>query len=211
MPSFPAQLDHLVLATPDLAAGIAAVEEHLGVPCLPGGAHPAWGTRNALVPLGPTSYLEVIGPDPERLPGPLPELFGIHILDGPRLVTWAAKGAHLSRLVGDARAHGIDLGAVLPGSRVRPDGVTLTWELTDPLQSRAGGVLPFFIDWGTSPHPATAGPAGVQLLGFSAEHPEPAVVAAPLGKLGLCLDLAHGPRPALCAVLQTTRGEVVLS
>ena len=211
MGSVPGQLDHLVYAVPDLAEGMALLAERLGVRPLPGGSHPAWGTRNGFLPLGPASYLEVIGPDPDAPAGAARSIFGIASLAAPRLVTWAAKGTDLTRLVERARSHGIELGAPGPGRRLQPDGTTLTWELTDPFAPRAGGVLPFFIHWRGEAHPASAGPALVSLVSLRAEHPDAAAVGAQLRTLELELEEAPGPIPALFAVLRTPRGTVTLS
>lgn len=210
MSTHPPQLDHLVYAVPDLATAVAELEESLGVALLPGGRHPAWGTRNAILPLGPASYLEVIGPDPESGAGVVPTVFGIDRLAAPRLVTWAARGSDLARLTAQARGQGIELGAPAPGSRVRPDGTRVQWTLTDPTQDRAGGVLPFFIEWEAGGHPAALAEAETELLAFAAQHPDPESVSSRLRLLGIELDVVRGPAPALLATLQTRDGALDL-
>lgn len=210
MPGLPVQLDHLVYAVPDLAAAQAELEEQLGLPLLPGGRHLEWGTRNAILPLSATSYLEVIGPDPESSRPSLPEVFGIGGLRAPQLVTWAARGTDLAGLCARARDAGVELGMPRPGSRLLGDGATLSWEMTDPLQPRAGGVVPFFINWLRGAHPAAGAEAEAELLGFAAEHPEPDVVAGQLRSLGITLDITRGPAPALVATLQTRDGALDL-
>ena len=127
-----ATVDHLVYATPDLKASIDALEKRLGVRAAPGGQHPGRGTRNALIALSPTSYIEIIGPDPEQPKPDLPRQFGIDTLAEGRLVTWAAKSSDLEGTVTRAAGHAVKLGEVLPGSRRRPDGVLLNWRYTNP-------------------------------------------------------------------------------
>ena len=126
------RLDHLVYATPDLAVGIDTAERLFGVRASPGGQHPGEGTRNALIALGPTSYFEIIGPDPEQPKPKRARRFGIDEIRAPRLTTWVAKGADLEKFASDAAARGVNLGAVISGSRKRPDGVVLSWRYTDP-------------------------------------------------------------------------------
>src|SRR5205823_4483397 len=94
-----ANVDHLVYATPDLDLGIRTIEQLTGIHAAAGGQHPGLGTRNALIALGPATYLEIIGPDPAQPALSQPLRFGIDRLKEPRLVGWVAKGTQLDQLV----------------------------------------------------------------------------------------------------------------
>ena len=205
-----AAVDHLLYATPDLQAGIERVERMLGVRATAGGQHQGNGTRNALISLGPEAYLEIIGPDPDQRPPAQPRLFGIDDLEEPRLVTWAARGKALEQLVIEAGRRGVKLGEVIAGSRLRADGVALSWRYTDPRTVVASGLVPFYIDWGTTPHPAATAAQGASLVGVRAEHPDAASVAETLSRLGLDLPVTRGPGAALIATVRSPRGLVEL-
>src|SRR5712691_8505206 len=200
-----AEVDHLVYATPDLQVGMDTLEQLLGVRATVGGQHPGLGTRNALIALGPSSYLEIIGPDPDQAKPKGPRRFGIDDLKAPTLVTWVAKGAQLERFAADARLHGVDLGEVQSGSRRRPDGVVLSWRYTDPSVVVANRLVPYFIDWGTSPHPALTAAKGASLLGLRAEHPDVRRVRNMLNRLGLDLPLQRGAAPAIIATIRSPK------
>jgi hypothetical protein len=204
------RVDHLVYATPDLEVGIKRLEDLLGVRATPGGQHPGLGTRNALIALGPSTYIEVIGPDPDqpRPAGPL--RFHIDDLEAPRLIGWVAKGIDLGQFVSRAGQSGIALGEVISGSRKRPDGVLLSWRYTDPNVVIADRLVPYFIDWGKSPHPAATATPGVTLVALRAEHPDAARVQSILDRLGLDLQVQTGPKPALIATLDSPKGRVQL-
>ena len=205
-----ARVDHLVYATPDLDASVSDLEERLGVRATTGGQHPGRGTRNALIALGPATYLEIIGPDPQQPTPATPRNFGIDTLKAPRLVTWAAKGSDLPKIVSDAAAHGITLGAVRPASRRRPDGVLLSWTFTNPLTVVADGIVPFFIDWGSTDHPARTAAGGSTLIALRAEHPDAERVSKILAQLGVNLPVSKGSAPQLIATIDRPRGRVAL-
>jgi hypothetical protein len=205
-----ARVDHLVYATPDLNRGIAQIERLLGIQASPGGRHPQWGTQNALLALGSASYLEIIAPDPGQLPSAGARPFGLDRLGSSRLISWAAKARGLNELRAAAARGGVALGSVLSGTRQRPDGMLLSWTLTD-LSSVAGdGIVPFFIDWGSSPHPAQAAPVGATLADLRAEHPDADRVREMLRRLDLDLPIAIGPQPALIAEIDCANGRVLL-
>ncbi len=205
-----AKLDHIIYATPNLQAGIDRLEQMLGVRATPGGQHPGQGTRNALIALSPTSYIEIIGPDPDQPKPAEPRRFRIDELTTPTLVTWAAKSDDLDRVVRDAAPNGVMLGAIINGSRKRPDGVVLSWRYTDPRTVIADRLVPFFIDWGTSPHPAQSAAKGVSLVSLRAEHPEPDRVRDLLEKLGFALPVARAAHAALIATVDSPKGRVEL-
>ncbi|MGH7472122.1 MAG: VOC family protein [Longimicrobiales bacterium] len=203
-----ARVDHLVYGAPNLERGIAEIEKLIGVRASFGGQHPGRGTHNALIALGPTVYLEIIARDPQQ--SVEPQVFGIGSLESSRLVSWAANGSDLDALYQTASGNGIPVGAVGSGSRQRPDGVLLSWRYTDPAVAGTDGVIPFFIDWGSSAHPARTAAPGARLVELRAEHPQAPVFQRQLQQLGLNLRVDTGPRPAIIAIIEGPRGRVEL-
>lgn len=203
-------VDHLVWGGPNLEREVERLESWTGVRPISGGRHPDEGTRNALLRLGPTEYLELIAPDPTQASLRRPRWFGLDDLAEPRLITWAAKCPDLDQRAAAAKAAGVPLGSVRSGRRDLRDGQVLSWRLTYPDIRLGAGLVPFLIDWGESPHPAQAAPAGLQLVDLRAEHPDPETIIEYLHLLGLEIPVAFGPTPALIATLDTPRGRVEL-
>ncbi len=220
-------MDHLVFAAPDLQDGVRHVEALLGAPTQAGGQHRGFGTHNRLLGFGGRAYMEVVSPDPDQPPPEGPRWFGLDTLASPRLVTWcvsirelsvpehAGPGADirvpdLATLVRRGRAAGIDLGETRQGMRARADGSVLRWSMTDPWADRAGGVVPFFIDWGQSPHPAESLDAPCRFVDLRVEHPEPARVEEWMRALGLDTPVGRAQAPAVIATLETPNGIVEL-
>jgi hypothetical protein len=209
-PALLLRLDHIILGAPDLDDGIAVLEKNLGVRAIRGGQHLGHGTRNALIPLEGDKFLEVLAPDPDQPAPKRARWVGIDEVRSPRLTGWAANGHHLQVLVADAVQQGVDLGEVLSGSRSNKDGTVLTWSFTDPYTRVADGIVPFFIDWGGTPHPSQLAEPSATLNGFWAEHPDPGPVQSMLSVLGIDLPVRVAPSPALVADVTGPLGRIQL-
>lgn len=218
--SIPVILDHLVFACDDLPSGVEQVAGLLGVGPVEGGRHPAWGTRNALLGLDRQAYLEVVGPDLSVPAPPGGRGLGVEGAGSGRLVTWAARPASITDAVARSAEVGVDLGAVVPGSRRTADGSLLEWVMTDPAADRLTGVVPFLLDWGRSPHPSVAlsaaGLVAGSVVGLRLRHPRPElvrraleVVAVPASDASTPIEVGTGP-VSMEAILATPRGEVAL-
>jgi hypothetical protein len=207
------ELDHLVYATPDLAATAAELARRTGIEPSAGGRHEGYGTHNRLASLGDRAYLEIIGADPDQPSPARPPLYSLAALDLARLMGWAVATDDLESAVVRACAAGYQLGQIESMSRTRADGEALAWRLTLPLEGADCHVVPFLIDWGgTDPrtHPAATSAPGLELIAMRAMHPEPARVQAVLDALGVQLTIESAAQPALEATLATPHGRVVL-
>ena len=204
------RVDHLVYATPDLNRGVEEIEKLVGVRATAGGQHPGLGTRNALIALGPATYLEIIAPDPEQPPPKNPRPFGLDGLKESRLVAWFINSNDLERVRGEALRKGVHLGEVRSGNRRRPDGVQLLWQFTDPSVVVADGIIPLYINWGESPHPAQNAATGATLVSLRAQHPDMRRVREMVRHLGVDLPVSQGQSPALIAIIEGPRGRVEL-
>jgi hypothetical protein len=206
--TIPDGVDHLVYAAADLEVGRDKIEQLLGVRPVLGGRHPQYGTHNALLSLGPATYLEIIAPDPEL---DVPErgvLFGADGVREPRLVTWALRSESIDDSAASASSAEVGLGSIESGSRAKPDGTVISWKLSDPYAMPLDGAVPFLISWGATPHPAGAAPRAGELVGLRIEHPDPEKVREALLPLGVEIDVRGGEQFRLIARVKTARGEV---
>jgi hypothetical protein len=201
-------IDHLIYRVPDLAGAIADVEERVGVRAQDGGKHIGLGTHNALLALGPQTYLEIIAPDPGQPQPSAPRPFGLDEASRGGLSGWAIACQDIDAAAAAARSRGYDPGEVAPMQRADPAGEVLRWRLT--LGAVAGGLVPFLISWGDTEHPARSAPRGLILESFHLEHPDPASLAPLLNALGADAEIKLADAPALVARLNGPNGSVVL-
>lgn len=156
----PFLLDHVIVVVPSLAEGVAAFTE-AGFTVTPGGRHAELPTENALVPFADGTYLELLAArDPDvrtelraraarpQWPRQLHEAAALGrrflpLLAGhDGIADLVVHGVPLTRFAREARARGHVLTGPTPMQRVRPDGVTLAWQLVLP---EAAGI-PFMIE-----------------------------------------------------------------
>jgi hypothetical protein len=201
------ELDHVLVAVPDLGSAAHELEARHGLTSIDGGRHPGWGTANRIVPLG-ESYLELVAiVDEEEAAG---SAFGRWMANGApgRPLGWAVRTDDVD---GAALRLGLEVGA---GSRTASDGTVLRWRAAGIAEAAAEPALPFFLEWGEeTPHHGRgpvahpAAPAGIVSLVLQGD---PGRIEAWLGPHRLPIVVRKG-RPAVAAVvLQTAEGELVL-
>ncbi|WP_136636147.1 VOC family protein [Pseudooceanicola onchidii] len=161
-------LDHIVVAAPSLAEGVAHVRDLTGLDMPKGGEHPHMGTHNHLLRLGSDTFLEVIAVNPDAPAPDRPRWFGLDApVPQPRLAHWVVRCDDMAK----ARALLPDtLGPALSLTRG-----SLNWLLTvpDDGQLPMDGALPSLLEWQADPLPPTqmAG-ADADLTAFTITHPQ---------------------------------------
>lgn len=211
-----AQPDHLVIAAPNLDAGVAWVEKALGV-TIPrrGGEHTAKGTHNVVMSLGPDFYLEILSLNPdstERNPPRWTWLDDKPADFTPSLETWSSRCT--------------DVRAALAASDIKPGNVEsmsrgdMHWLITladdGSLTPAKDGAFPFLIQWEQNPpHPvaSTLPDLGCRLRSLAIRHPDAAEIQKSLGAIKLTdprvsVSTEQGPR--LTATIETPNGERTL-
>jgi Glyoxalase-like domain len=201
-------VDHLIYAVPELTAAVADLEDRFGVRAQAGGRHIGLGTHNALLALGPRTYLEIIAADPGQPEPSMQRPFGVDDLRSGTLASWALACDDIDRAVAEARSHGYDPGEIGDGQRVGPSGVVLRWRATG--SALAGGLVPFLICWGGTEHPASSAPRGLSLTSLQIEHPDPRSLAPVLAALGADIEVTSAAVPALVAHIGGPTGSKVL-
>ncbi len=194
---------------PGLRSGIDEARRLFGVRPAPGGVHPGLGTCNALLSLGNDQYLEVIAPDPaQELAGTLGARLAA--LEAPGLVTWAAAASDLDAVAAAARGASLEVRGPVLTRRQAPDGSVLRWRLLFIGGHAYGGLVPFFIDWMDTPHPARTNPVAGQLISLDVRTPDADGLNALYASLGITVQPSHADAPELAARIESGGKCIVL-
>ncbi len=202
--------DHVIIVVEDLEQASAELHREHGLGSVAGGRHVGHGTVNRIVPMD-DSYLELmaIADSAEAEESPL-----------GRWVLWRqAAGGGVSALCIRTDEIGM-LGRRLreepsPMSRMRPDGVELSWRLAGLGEMLLKG-LPFFIQWDMEPgdHPGRMpvtherGVGGIAWVELGAESDE---IQHRLGPHSLDIRLVDGePGPRRVGIARPD-GELVIA
>jgi hypothetical protein len=140
------ELDHVIIRVGDLDAAAQAFGERHGLAVVRGGRHAAWGTANAIVPLG-GAYLELITVVEPTIAAA--STFGRWVASGRdgRPIGWVVRTSALDTI---AARLGLE---PTEGSRTTPDGRLLRWRTAGTEAAAAEPTLPFFIEWGADVEP----------------------------------------------------------
>mgnify|MGYP001281082941 CR=1 FL=1 len=137
----PMHIDHIVISVDDLEAAVARYRR-MGFTVSRGGEHPAFGSRNALIPLADDSYLELITFHDER---PLDQSAAMRRFARWRaragLVDWVVATDRIDETVARLQGAGQAWSDPERGHRMRPDGLEVAWRSAFP----ADPTLPFLI------------------------------------------------------------------
>lgn len=203
-------LDHVIVLTSDLEAFRAQFEADTGVALTVGGAHPGIGTANLLASLGGGVYIEFMGPDPSFEP---PQGLGARLAaqGEPRIGGFAARSRDIRATAAAVEAAGLVAPSPTAGSRAAPDGSLISWTALFTGGHGHGDQVPFFIDWGETPHPSATSAQGLELLSFEVVHPEPDGLSDLYRRLGVSVEVIAGPAPGFRLRMRTPRGERVFA
>ena len=145
--------DHIGLWCHDLGKSAERFETLLNAHVEPGGRHDGQGTWNRLVGAKDDVYLELIARDPDQnQAGPIIRSVGNQSDLTTCLVAYRTsdlEGTHKRAIEAGAASLGIQ-----SMSRAGADGQKISWRLLF-IQHPDHPVLPFFIDWQSTPHPST--------------------------------------------------------
>ena len=203
------EIDHIVIASPSLDAGVKYVYETLGVMPQFGGVHTRMGTHNYLLRLGISTYIEVIAINPDAPKMERPRWFALDTLGEnakPKLLTWVARTNDIKLVTTNTQTL---FGDIEPMNRAE-----LNWLITIPADGSLpfNGVCPSLIQWLNEPHPAFKLPdSGCSLTGIEGYHHNAKQISETLQSIGFegtfsVSSIQQSEKPYLIAQIQTPNG-----
>ena len=114
-------------------------------------------------------------------------------------------GTDLTELRDTAISAGLEGSELVSGGRKLPNGKSLAWKVFGVRNHGFGALVPFFIDWLDSEHPAKTAPRCGGLAGIEVHSPEAERLRQIYQALGIEIAVSSGPA-SVCALVES-RGE----
>jgi hypothetical protein len=197
------ELDHVVIAVPDLTGAAAGLAEGMGLTSVEGGRHAGWGTANRIVPLGET-YLELVAVvDPDEA---VSSAFGRWVAAaGAQPIGWVVRTDGIDHVAGRL---GLTVSA---GTRRDREGRPMHWRVAGVERAMIEPSLPFFVEWGDgTPHPGRAGAAQRGSIAEVRVRGDRALLTHWLSGADLPVAVEPGEPAVEAVVVGAPGGEVVL-
>src|SRR5262245_41967820 len=141
------RLDHLsYAAAPDgLRATARRIGDLLGKEFADGGVHPRFGTRNMILPLADSTYLEIVEvlDHPASDKAPFGQAVRARSALGGGWLGWVVAVDDITVVEQRLGREAVD------GNRHRPDGTNLMWKQIGVNGLISDPQLPFFVEWKT--------------------------------------------------------------
>ncbi|MDA0217589.1 MAG: VOC family protein [Actinobacteria bacterium] len=146
-------LDHISYATShdNIVDVIQRIGSQLGASFIDGGIHPQFGTRNFVLPLKNSRYIEVVCPldHPASDKYPFGQLVTKKAEAGGGWLSWVVAVDDVSKIESKLDRKAVD------GHRKKPDGKDLHWKQIGVLDTLEEASNPFFIQWSSDFHPSS--------------------------------------------------------
>jgi hypothetical protein len=200
--------DHFVWYCSNLSQGERYFASKMDCGSAYGGVHPGEGTANHLMSLSDATYVEILGRDPAQQESSLaPE---VQALVGHGIYHWAIGGVDIAETRARALAAGLASSELVAGGRRLPNGNWLGWKCFGIHKNEFGALVPFFIDWMDSEHPAKAAPRGGHLQSIEVYSPRAKRLRDLYEVLGIHIPVHEAEVSGLSVTLMSTKGPTVL-
>ena len=205
-------IDHIVYAVKNLDHAIQELHELLGVRPVFGGHHKHNGTKNALLNLGNSIYLEVITKDKDNLDIPAPRWMGVDLIQESKVTRWSLKSTDLKSDAHHLSVYQDNMGVISGGSRQTSKGHLLEWEMILPLAEPEVEVIPFMTDWQkSSVHPTDKLETECTLMDIKLSSPNPEKVNPTIKKLNLKMNVEKTKEAKISLIMKCPNGIINLN
>ena len=200
-----------VYCVPDLEIALDRFKNDYGIEAIIGGRHLDQGTKNAIVSLGQSVYLELLAIDKSSSKNIEHHWMGIDYLTSPKITRWAIVSDQINEDLKTIAAYKTDLAKSHQGSRVMTNGGLLSWQMSLPSYRPEVELMPFLLNWSESDHhPTEQLRQQAKIIAFDLYHPAPNDLQTYFEQLDLDIKIQAGTSSMISLTLEGPKGRLTL-